>query len=176
MMKNEWDLDRFTMINGALKWISASAWAAAIESWSRDRPDHARRMRKTQILHGCDVGGREIYGHGRLVTVSGRYFVDRHISAAISDSGRWPHDVDGVEGRDDNGAVAAILTTFAVLDGVVTWRVKPHSSIAAGDRVGGTALFNGTRIAFRGQVAFMFPDIIHVLQHGRFPWQEKYFE
>lgn len=135
---------------------------------------------------GARAGGKAVCGRGRLVNAKRMNLLTADIAYALSHGGEWPwqisstlvpHAPDALDLAHWRGVLAS---RFTVLDNVLCWRVDRGFTASgpqypAGSRVTGLTM-SGYRapIVTTGGMTFLSTDVLHVLEHGRFPFEAQW--
>ena len=176
-----WVCELFTLCdNDGVRWITEKARFELLKRMAGVLPRReVLRLKQKIIPVGETAGGRELHGHGRLVSFSGSQFTPDDVRAMLAESGRWPWEngapaAPGVPSDLDEERLGVVRECVELHDSRLFWRVSPHSTIPAGSPVAGSALVDGRRVMMRGGCGFLTSDVAHALRFGDWPWRQAW--
>jgi len=136
--------------------------------WTAERPKSVGN--RTRAPWGALAGGRDVWKHGRLVSVKGYALLTTDLLFALDHAGEYPwnwgvvHEVPNP--RIDDLLVAAIHKRFTLNDaGQVVWAIDRSDKVQAGDLVIGSPM-SGLRsnVVITGNCGYLVDDVKNYLQ------------
>lgn len=161
-------LDYFMLHEGLVKWAAHA-------------PASSQHFKSRRAPWGGEAGGRAIHGRGKLVTFARCALLTSDLRYAL-ERGEWPWQVAGAvtyePGAGDVDALAVARQRWQLDGNALVWRVNRGFTVTgepqyrAGDLVTGFAMSGfRDRLISTGGFGFIRSDVVHALEHGRWPWQ-----